>query len=352
LGRYSDRQLVVPDLHLEARESPRILVALGRLRARSRLFAATADLVVRRRDASTFSAARGDEEIADVSVQTDEEAVAVVLRFLTLVPESPGCALSRSGDATAWRPARPLRDDLDPAALSCRELAAGVFDQHSLLAFDAAGDASLLVGLARLAGYPATFVIAGSDPAGIGDDPAGLGDAPAGLGDARLRRLLRVARITSRFRLPILFFQHGAAYERAAVEGARSIERLAELITVLHDADVPKLCVVTARGHVLGDFVLGGRELGTHYVAAWAQARVGVEDLPAFTVDTAAAMDAAAAAGEDTAGPWQAAGLGLIDDVILPGETPGRLAAMLGLLAPSRAIPPQHLDYDRRILFR
>ena len=48
-----------------------------------------------------------------------------------------------------WRPARPLRDDLDPAALSCRELLAGVFDQHSLLAFDAAADSSLLVGLAR-----------------------------------------------------------------------------------------------------------------------------------------------------------------------------------------------------------
>jgi propionyl-CoA carboxylase beta chain len=142
-----------------------------------------------------------------------------------------------------------------------------------------------------------------------------------------------------------VLLQHGAALARATVETARGIERLAELIRVLHDADVPKLCVVTERGHVLGDFVLGGRELGTHYVAAWPQAAVGIEDLPAFTQDRAAASDAAE-------GPWRAAALGLVDDVILPGETASRLAAMLDLLAPSRAIPPPHLGMERRILFR
>jgi acetyl-CoA carboxylase carboxyltransferase component len=269
-----------------------------------------------------------EDEIADVAVASDEEAVAVVLRFLTLVAASPSASLPRSEDAATWSPARRLRDEVDPAALSCRELLAGVFDRHSVLAFDAAGDAALLVGLARLGGYPTTFVIAAADAAGIDE--------------ARLRRLLRVARIAARFRLPLTFLQHGAAYARETVESARGIERLAELITLLHDADVPKLCVVTGRGHVLGDFVLGGRELGTHYVAAWPQARVGIEDLPAFTVEAAAA--------ERAEGPWQAAGLGLVDDVILPGETPARLGAMLRLLSPFRAIPPPHHDRERRSL--
>jgi propionyl-CoA carboxylase beta chain len=330
LGRYSDRQLVVPDLHLESRESPLVVVALGRLRAESRLLAATADLVVERRDAPPARLASVDEEIADLGVGSDEEAVAVVLRFLSLLPESPDSPLRRSAESAAWGPARRLRDDVDPAALTCRELLAAVFDQHSLLAFDAAGDPTLVIGLARLGGYPAVFAIGSSDS--------------AGLGESRLRRMSRIARIAARFRLPIVLLQHGAAYSRDAIEAPRAIERLAELVTLLHDADVPKLCLVSARGHVLGDFVLGGRELGTHYIAAWPQSRIGVDDIASFTTEVAAT--------EAADGPWQAAGLGLLDDVILPSETASRLAAMLRLLAPSRALPPAHLGSERRIPFR
>jgi acetyl-CoA carboxylase carboxyltransferase component len=263
-------------------------------------------------------------------VGSDEEAIAVVLRFLSLLPESPGTALRRSSDATARGPGRRLRDDADPASLSCRELLAAVFDQHSLLAFDAAGDPAVVAGLARLGGYPVVFAI-------------GSGDA-AGLGEARLRRMSRVARIARLFRLPVVLIQHGAAYAREAIDSRRGLACLSELIALLHGADVPKLCLVSGRGHVLGDFVLGGRELGTHYIAAWPQSRVGVDEVPAFTTDLSAI--------EAAEGPWQAAGLGLLDDVILPSETPARLAAMLRLLAPSRALPPAHLGMERRIPFR
>jgi propionyl-CoA carboxylase beta chain len=328
LGRYSDRQLVVPELHLESRSSPLVMVALGRLRAESLRLAAAADLVIQRRDAPPRAGADG--EIADLAVGSDEEAVAVVLRFLTLLPESPDGALRRSAESASWGPARRLRDDVDPAALTCRELLAAVFDQHSLLALDAAGDPALVVGLARLGGYPVAFAVGSSDS--------------SGLGESRLRRMSRVARIASRFRLPIVLLQHGAAYGRETLEAPRSIERLSELITLLHAAPVPKLCLVSGRGHVLGDFALGGRELGTHYIAAWPQSRIGVDDLAAFTTE--------AAASEAAEGPWQAAGLGLLDDVILPSETPARLASMLRLLAPSRGLPPAHLGMDRRIPYR
>jgi len=330
LGRYSDRQLVMPELHLEERVSPLVVCALGRLRPESRLLAATADLVVERRDADPTRLGSADDNAVDVVVASDEEAIAVVLRFLGLLPESSKAPLHCSAESAAWGTARKLRDDVDPAALSCRELLAAVFDQHSQLSFDAAGDPSFVTGLARLGGYPVTFAI-------------GTGDAE-GIGESRLRRLVRVARLASRFRLPIVLLQHGAAYSRETLEAPRAIERLAEAVSLLHAAQVPKLCLVTAHGHVLGDFALGGRELGTHYIAAWPQSRIGVDDLPSFTVDAAAA--------HAIDGPWQAAGLGLIDDVILPGESHARLAAMLELLAPSRALPPAHRDSDRRIPFR
>jgi acetyl-CoA carboxylase carboxyltransferase component len=368
-GRYSDRQLVMPDLHLERRESPLVVAACGPVRQEARSLAAAADLVIERRDAlapraatngdressglrlasavasssapvsasasmstssSTRPAGAGDRELADLVVASDEEAVAVVLRFLSLAPPSSGAPLARSAESAAWGTARRLRDDVDPAALSCRELLSAVLDQHSALVFDAAGDPSLFGGLGRVGGYPVAFMIGGADAEGIGE--------------SRLRRLLRVARVAARLRLPIVFLQHGAAYSLEAIESPRAIERLAELLVLIHDLDVPKLCVVSGRGHVLGDFVLGGRELGSHYVAAWAQARVGVDDVPAFTVEIAC--------GDGPEGPWQAAGRGLLDDVILPGETPARLAAMLRLLAPSRALPPPHLASDRRIALR
>jgi acetyl-CoA carboxylase carboxyltransferase component len=332
LGRYSDRQLVMPELHLEERVSPLVVCALGRLRPESRLLAATADLVVERRDASPLRVDGGGDETAtaDIGVASDEEAIAVVLRFLGLLPESSTSPLRCSAESAAWGTARKLRDDVDPSVLSCRELLAAVFDQHSQLSFDAAGDPSFVTGLARLGGYPVVFAIGTADGAGIGE--------------SRLRRLGRVARLASRFRLPIVLLQHGAAYARESLEAPRAIERLAEAVSLLHGAQVPKLCLVSAHGHVLGDFVLGGRELGTHYIAAWPQSRIGIEDLPSFTMEAASA--------HATDGPWQAAGLGLVDDVILPGESHARLAAMLGLLAPSRTLPPAHLDASRRIPFR
>ena len=257
--------------------------------------------------------------------------MAVVLRFLSLLPESPDAPLRRSAESAAWGPARRLRDDVDPAALSCRELLAAVFDQHSLLAFDAAGDPSLVIGLARLGGYPATFAIGTADA---------VGHRRVAVAADVARRAHRVAvppadRAAAARRRVFARRDRGAARHRAAGRGWSS---------PLHAPQVPKLCLVSARGHVLGDFVLGGRELGTHYIAAWPQSRVGVDDVPSFTIE-AAATDA-------IDGPWQAAGLGLLDDVILPSETASRLAAMLRLLAPSRALPPAHLDSDRRIPFR
>jgi acetyl-CoA carboxylase carboxyltransferase component len=59
-------------------------------------------------------------------------------------------------------------------------------------------------------------------------------------------------------------------------------------------------------------------------------------------------LDAAAdGVGE---GPWLAAGMGIIDDVIAPAETRERLVHMLEILAPCRSVAPLRETRDGRLV--
>ncbi len=71
---------------------------------------------------------------------------------------------------------------------------------------------------------------------------------------------------------------------------------------------------------------------------------MGTDDVPAFT-----AAEAQRIAGR---GPWDAAGLAIVDDLVEPAETRARIAAMLALLVRGRDYPKAHTERAGRIPYR
>jgi acetyl-CoA carboxylase carboxyltransferase component len=133
---------------------------------------------------------------------------------------------------------------------------------------------------------------------------------------------------SSRLKMGLLVIHH-AVPEVATGNGRAAVaQATAAVVDEFRRSTVPKICLITGTGNVLGSFALGGRQLGLDYTVAWPWARVGVH---------------AGDDGED--GPWLAAGMGLIDDVLNPEETRERLMTMFDILAPALALPT--LEHDR-----
>ena len=326
LARYSDQLAVAPQLPLEERRAPFITAVFGACSGGDATLAASADVIVgtpgARLTLAGSDAAANDA--LDAVIGDDEEAIATVRRIIATIPASRNAPLTPEG---ATDPEAALPDDIDPSETEPGTLLAGLLDAASLVPF--AEVRGLHSGMGRVAGYPVLYALGG-----------GPGDRS--LGTASLRRIERVAALSRRFALPLLIVQHGAGYDPAEASTPGFLAALRGAIEALRHAG-PKLVLVSERGHLLGDFALGGRELGVSYVAAWPQAAVGVDEVPAVTTD---ALDAL------PNGVWDAAGIGLLDDVVTASETRERIERVLGLLAPSRALPPGKGDEGGRIIYR
>ena len=330
LGSYSDRTLLAPRLRYGEREAPHVAVVLGSSSGRNALFAARADVVIGTSEARIASAAGSkDEDLIDLVVADEAAALAAAARVISLLPDlrEPLPCLS-DGDSAAT-----LDDAVDPNTMSAAELAAGLLDPGALVFVeeDGGGFAS---GLGTVAGYPAAYVAAGG---GVG--------ANATITQRQLQRMHRVATLASRYNIPLLLIQHDTSYDAGSLSDSDFVRSLSALLAELHDGAMPKLALVASRGHVLDDFVLGGRELGTHYIVAWPDAAIGLEPVGHYTRQSADALP--------PTGPWDAAGHGLVDEIVKPSETRAYLARVIGLLAHGRAIPVSAGDdTDRRFMPR
>ncbi|MCC7366555.1 MAG: hypothetical protein IT303_19510 [Dehalococcoidia bacterium] len=327
LGRYSDRSVVVPEMELTERQAPIVSVLLGPCAGQEAALVVASDVLISIPGASISAqpAADAGPAPADLVVEDEARALAAAKAILALLPEQ------RTAPLACVAPAAPAREfgTTTGAELTSRDILAGLLDAGSQVAWDPGAPSPLHLGLGRVKGVPVAYA---------------LGDDSAGLAEPELERLRRVAALANRLALPLLLVQHGAAYDDAAAGRGAFVRSLAETIATLHDGDAILLSLVTRRGHALGDFVLGGRELGTACVLAWPAADIGIDDIPAFT-----SAEAARVAGR---GPWDAAGLAVVDDIIEPGETRDRIAALLALLVRSRDYPKAHTERSGRIPYR
>src|SRR5205823_12653302 len=92
----------------------------------------------------------------------------------------------------------------------------------------------------------------------------------------------RVARLSRRLRLPLLLFQDTDGYDPVESADPVFLRAMADAMEHVRHAAGPKIAVILGHGHVLGTFVLGGRQLGVDFVAALPWADVSVLDVPVY----------------------------------------------------------------------
>jgi acetyl-CoA carboxylase carboxyltransferase component len=131
--------------------------------------------------------------------------------------------------------------------------------------------------------------------------------------------------------MPLLVIQDIRGYDPATCQSGAFQAAEAYARQQIQRVEGGRICLVVGDGHVLGRYLLGGREIGYDAVFAWPWANIGVTDVSVF--------DAPHLEAERVEGPWLAAGLGMIEDVITPAETRVRLIRMLTIMQGGRGRP-------------
>jgi acetyl-CoA carboxylase carboxyltransferase component len=275
----------------------------------------------------------------------EDTTLAEVRRLLDYLP-------GNNADDPPWRessdPAGRLAPELDelvPEAPDraydmCRVIQA-VVDEGEFLQVHAGFAPNLLVGFARLGGYPVGLVA--QQPEAL----AGVLDIDASDKGARFIRFCDC------FNLPLVTltdtpgFLPGVGQEHDGI-----IRHGAKMIFAYAEATVPKLAVVTRKAYGGAYIVMSSKHLRGDVNLAWPGAEIAVMG-PEGAVNVvhrkelAAAEDAAALRAEliadyraRFANPYVAAGRGYLDGVIAPRETRPRLIAALKALHGKRASLP------------
>ena len=112
----------------------------------------------------------------------------------------------------------------------------------------------------------------------------------------------------------------------------------AALIGAYAEATVPLITVITGKAIGGGYVAMASRALGADMAYAWPQAQISClsEEASAIVMD--------AGKVEELASPFEAAGAGLVDEVIYPAETRQRIAGALELAIGKREnrLPKKH----------
>ncbi|HEV2686817.1 MAG TPA: carboxyl transferase domain-containing protein, partial [Actinomycetota bacterium] len=195
---------------------------------------------------------------------------------------------------------------------------------------------SLVTAFARIEGKPVGIVA--NQPKRRG----GILDAATAVKGARF------VSFCGRFGVPIVTFVDVPGFMPGSSEEKRAvITHGASLVTAYVEACSPKLTVIVRKAYGGAYIALGSRALGADITWAWPGSEIAVMG-PEAAVGLLHKREIASA--EDQVGvrarladdyrarvtsPYAAAGLGLIDDVITPGETRARLAAALQVMRSS-----------------
>ncbi len=263
--------------------------------------------------------------VADLAVDSEEEAVDAVRVFLSFLP-------SNSAEPPLWAPqadASPesaLIDTLVPAntrlAYDVRPVVAALADEHSVFELRPTHARNAVTSLGRLGGRPVGFV---ANQAGH------LGGA---LDSAACEKIAHFVSVCDAFGLALVYlidvpgFLGGTAAEEAQL-GRRSGRMLFEL----GQATVPRVSVVLRKGYGAGYIAMcGGRSFSADLALAWPTAEISATSVDgaldiAYRRDIAAAADPAARR-EELRHAFQrhitplAAGRGFgVDDVVVPSST-------------------------------
>jgi acetyl-CoA carboxylase carboxyltransferase component len=293
---------------LRRRQAPLIAVAFGPTIGHFRELLAEADFVIATPEAQADLDRDGGDGGVDL-VTVDDLAAIDAARQVLLLLASPQIPTAPALDVVESDYVHELWPQ-DPATIMS-ELA----DDTVLPLMGT--PAGLAAGLCRVGGRLVVVVVTG-------------GGRPSELSLPCVRRLAHLVRFAGHLDLPLVLVQDCAGYGDDVCRAPREV---VDLIATYRQFANPKVCIVTGAGHVLGNYVLGGHELGIDITLAWPWARLPVSDTVSYDGRTLeAARDQ---------GPWMAAGFGLLDDVVTPSETAPMLRRLLAMLPPSQGWVPR-----------
>ena len=283
--------------------------------------------------------------VAHFVCDDDEAALAEVRRLLGFLP-------GNNADDPPWHdPSDPpdrLAVDLDTLVpqepeqpYDMRRVITAVIDDNDFLEIHAGFAPNLLVGFARLEGYPVGIVA--QQPEML----AGVLDIDASDKGARFIRFCDC------FNIPLVTFTDTPGFlPGVGQEHGGIIRHGAKMIFAYAEATVPKLAVVTRKAYGGAYIVMSSKHLRGDVNLAWPGAEIAVMG-PEGAVNVLhrrkldAADDPAAVRDEliadyrqQFANPYAAAARGYLDAVIVPRETRPRLIAALRVLQGKRSSLP------------
>jgi acetyl-CoA/propionyl-CoA carboxylase, biotin carboxylase, biotin carboxyl carrier protein len=277
-----------------------------------------------------------DSGVAHLDAADELEALAAVRQLLGFLPSRAGAPVPVIGavapqvepDVLATvvpeSPARPF---------NMRRVLAAVLDGGDELELMPGFGPSLLTGFARLDGVP-VGVVASQPKCG-----GGVLDAQTAV------KCSRFVSFCGRFGLPVLTFLDVPGFMPGSVEERKGvITHGAGMLAAYVEAAVPKLTLVVRKAYGGAYIAMGSRSLGADFTWAWTSAELAVMGPEAAVGllhrrELAAAGDPADTRRELAAEyrttvthPFLAAEAGIIDEVILPEESRGRMVSALRLL--------------------
>jgi len=287
----------------------------------------------------------GTSGVAQFVLDSEVECLAEIRRLVGFLP-------GNNVDSPPVRAATDPPDRRDEALLTVvpdnpnkpydmHEVIRGVVDDGELLEVHRDYGQNLIVGFARLGGYPVGVIA--NQPAVL----AGVLDISAS------RKGARFVRFCDAFNVPLVTFEDVPGFLPGVdQEHGGIIVHGAKLLFAYAEATVPKLTVITRKAYGGAYDVMSSKHVGGDYNVAWPTAELAVMGPKGaaeilFRREIAAAPDAQAKLDEVVADyrekfahPYDAAARGFLDDVIDPRETRPRLISALQTLLTKRDAPP------------
>lgn len=265
---------------------------------------------------------------ADHVGETEAESLAAIRSFLSYLPGNSG-ELPPVGEA---RPAaldtpegrdriRALIPEQSRQSYDMRKVLALIVDAGELFHWRARYGANLITAFGRIEGQPVGFVASNPQVRG------GI------LDDKTARKARKFVEFCDAFHVPLVFVTDAPGFlVGSAVEKLGMVSLAGRLLNAVYSASVPKITIVARKAIGLAYLALCGRVMNPDTIVAWPTAHfdvmgpeAGVELVHGKAI--AAAADPLARRAEimhklkADSSAYEAAAMGLIDDVIDPGET-------------------------------
>ena len=285
--------------------------------------------------------------VAHFAAEDEADALATIRQLLAYLPSNnmeDAPRVDTGDDPTRREEAlNSLVPDDPRKAYDMHEVIGHVVDNGEFLEVHAGYAGNILVGFARLDG--ATVGIVANQPLVL----AGVLDIPASLKGARF------VRFCDAFNIPLIVFEDVPGFLPGVnQEHGGLIKNGAKLLYAFCEATVPKLTVITRKAYGGAYIVMASKHIRADFNFAYPTAEIAVmgadgaanvlysKDIAKAEDPTAKRAEIIAEYNEKFANPYVAAGLGYVDEVIMPRETRKKLLRALNLLESKReSMPPK-----------